>query len=611
MSRRRQTRRLILGLGLVRRVARNSTLVLWLGSLIVGIAAGYGAIGIRLGIQQVQGLLYGFTDERFHTRAMELDWWLLLAMPAAGGLVVGLILQFVMPGRRPQSFAAVIAATALRDGRIRLREGMASAAASVVSLGAGASAGREGPVVHLGATLASALSRGLGLNRSLTLSLVACGVASATAASFNAPMAGVFFALEVILGHYALHAFAPVVIAAVAGTIICRIHIGDYPAFFIPRYDIVSYFEFPGFALLGLISAGVAILFMWSIFYGDDLIGRVTGRLRMPVWTWPVAGGLLLGGIGIGFPHVLGIGYEAVDDALRGAFGLEQLIVLLVLKTAAVSITLGCRFGGGVFGPALFIGAMTGGAFGLVAAMAFPEHAASHGLYAVIGMGAVTAAVMGAPLTTTLIIFELTDDWRLAAALMVAVALSTLVCTRFYGRSIFARQLRRQGLDLVGGRERRLLADRRVEQVMDRRFERLAADMSLDAVQGAMRDAHYSDFVVVDDDGRLVGRLTFPELQEALHEVAEDGAAKDAAGEKASAADIARTRVGFLAAKDDLARALDMLQSSGEPWLPVVETREDRRVIGVLRQADVLVAYNRALLQARAEERGEEPPAAR
>ncbi len=605
-------RRLRVGLGRSRRALRNSTLALWLGSLIVGIAAGYGAIGIRLGIQYVQELFYGFPDERFHTKAMELDWWMILLAPAVGGLAVGLIVHFLLPGRRPQSFGAVIAATALRDGRIRLRDGLVNAGVNVLSLGAGASAGREGPVVHLGATLASVVSRALGVNRSLALSLVACGVASATAASFNAPMAGVFFALEVILGHYALHAFAPVVIAAVAGTILCRIHIGDFPAFFIPRYEIVTFFEFPAFVLLGVVSAGVAIVFMWAIFYGEDMVEKVSGRLKIPVWARPVLGGLMIGAVGINFPQVLGVGYEATDEALRAAFGLDQLIVLLVLKTAVVSITLGCRFGGGVFSPALFVGAMAGGAFGLVAGMIFPDHAASHGLYALIGMGAVTAAVLGAPLTTTLIIFELTDDWRLAAALMVSVAVATLISSQVYGRSFFSRQMRRQGLDLVGGRERRLLRSRHVDEVMDRRFERLRADLSLATVQNAMRTAHYSDFIVVDEEGRLVGRLTFPELQEALHEAdeaaAEAGEDPQVEEKTRTAADIARRRIGYVALHEDLAHALNMLQTSGEPWLPVVDDRDSRKVVGVIRQADVLLAYNRALLQARAEERGEDGP---
>lgn len=624
MAERGLNRRLRIGLGRSRRVLRNSGLALWLGSLLVGIAAGYGAIGIRLGIQEVQALFYGFPDERFHSRAMLLDWWAILLAPVAGGLLVGLVVHFLLPGQRPQSFAAVIEATALRDGRIRLRDGLLNAGVSVLSLGCGASAGREGPVVHLGATLAGFVSRSLGVSRSVAMSLIACGVASATAASFNAPMAGVFLALEVILGHYALTAFAPVVIAAVAGTIICRIHIGDFPAFFIPRYDLVTFFEFPAFLLLGMVSAAVAIVYMWSIFYAQDTIERLSGRWRIPVWARPAIGGLAIGAVGIAFPQILGVGYEAADEALRGAFSLDQLLVLLVLKTAAVAVSLGCRFGGGVFSPALYIGAMAGGAFGLIAAMAFPDHASSHGLYAVIGMGAVTAAVLGAPLATTLIVFELTDDWRLAAALMVAVAVATLICSQVYARSFFSLQLRRQGLDLVGGRERRLLRSRKVADAMDRRFERLRADLSLSTVQNAMRTAHYSDFVVVDEEGRLVGRLTFPELQQALLEAEEERPPAEAAGggdaagadppspppepRPRTAADIARRRVGFLAADETLADALDLLQATGEPWLPVVEDRDSLRVIGIIRQADVLLAYNRALLQARAEERGEDLP---
>ncbi|MEQ9812230.1 MAG: chloride channel protein, partial [Azospirillaceae bacterium] len=342
------------------------------------------------------------------------------------------------------------------------------------------------------------------------------------------------------------------------------------------------------------------------------MVERQSVELPGPRWLHPAAAGVVVGIVALWYPEILGVGYEATDEALRAAFGLAQLIVLLVLKTAVVSITLGCRFGGGVFSPALFVGAMAGGAFGLVAGMIFPDHAASHGLYALIGMGAVTAAVLGAQLTTTLLIIELTDDWRLAAALMVSVAVATLISSQVYGRSFFSRQMRRQGLDLVGGRERRLLRSRHVDEVMDRRFERLRADLSLATVQNAMRTAHYSDFIVVDEEGRLVGRLTFPELQAALPEAdeaaAEAGADPLVEEKTRTAADIARRRIGYVALHEDLAHALNMLQTSGEPWLPVVDDRDSRKVVGVIRQADVLLAYNRALLQARAEERGEDGP---
>ena len=239
--------------------------------------------------------------------------------------------------------------------------------------------------------------------------LLGCGVAAAVAASFNAPIAGVFFALEVVLGHYALRAFAPIVMASVVGTLVTRAHYGNFPAFIIPEYAIVSFWEFPAFILLGAVCALAAIIFTRSVFFVED---RMVKHVPLPRWSHPVVGGLLVGVIAIQFPHVLGVGYEATDAALREQLSLSLMLALIVFKTAATAISLGSGFGGGVFTPSLFIGAMTGSAFGIVASMAFPELAASHGLYAIVGMGAVAGAVLGAPISTFLIVFELVADYE-------------------------------------------------------------------------------------------------------------------------------------------------------------------------------------------------------
>ena len=277
---------------------------------------------------------------------------------------------------------------------------------SAASLGVGASAGREGPMVHLGASLASALAHRLELSPNLSRTILGCGVAAAVAASFKAPIAGVFFALEVVIGHYALSTFAPVVVASVAGTVISHIHLGELPAFILPAYEIVSAWEFPAFFLLGGVSAVIAMIFMWSIIVADDVVERVP----VPGWLKPAAGGLVVGAVAIAFPQILGVGYGATDAALKELIPLTLLIALIALKVVMTAVSLGCRFGGGVFSPPLFIGAMTGGAFGIIATGVFPELAAHHGAYAMVGMSAVAAAVLGAPISTILIVFELTGD---------------------------------------------------------------------------------------------------------------------------------------------------------------------------------------------------------
>ncbi|MEX2408787.1 MAG: chloride channel protein, partial [Rhodovibrionaceae bacterium] len=247
-----------------KRIFRNDQVILSALAVAIGGLAGLGAILFRLGIDAVQWGALGFWGEQVVSGAAQQPWWRLILAPTLGGLVIGLAIHFFMPGRRPQAVADVIEASALNGGRMSLRNGVKAALISAGSIGVGASVGREGPVVHMGGVIGSFVARRLHLGRRLTRTLLGCGVASAVAASFNAPIAGVFFALEVVVGHYALSAFAPIVIAAVVGTLVSRAHYGDFPAFIlVQNYEIASFWEFPAFVLLGVAGAIAALAFMY------------------------------------------------------------------------------------------------------------------------------------------------------------------------------------------------------------------------------------------------------------------------------------------------------------------------------------------------------------
>ncbi|MBT6116393.1 MAG: chloride channel protein, partial [Rhodospirillaceae bacterium] len=458
-----------------RRLRRNNQLVLSVVAAVIGAAAGGGAILFREAIDLIQLGALGVGAEAVYSLALGLPWWHILLAPTVGGLVVGLFIHYALPGRRPHAVADVIEASALRSGHMSLRTGLAAAVASIASIGAGASVGREGPVVHLGATMASWLGQRLHLGRSSMRTVLGCGIAAAIAASFNAPIAGVFFALEVVVGHYALTAFAPIVIAAVAGTIVSRIHFGDFPAFIIPSHEIASFWEFPAFALLGVLGAGIAIALMRSI----DFVQTIGARAPVPAWLRPAGAGLLTGIIALGFPQVLGVGYEATDFALRGEFELWLLIALIAAKIAATAICIGGGFGGGVFSPSLVIGALLGAAYGVIATSAFPELSSGTGAYALIGMGAVAACVLGAPISTIFILFELTGDFELTIAVMIAVVIASLIVQQGHGHSFFTGQLARRGINVRGGREINILRAMPVSRIMDRAVETLAPDASL------------------------------------------------------------------------------------------------------------------------------------
>ncbi len=575
------------------RLTRHEQVVLSILAVVIGCIGGGSAIAFREALGGLQYLFYGFSSESVHTLAAQLAWWHILLATTVGGLIVGLIVEFLMPGKRPHGVAEVMEASALKGGRMGLKAGLGAALVSAVSLGAGASTGREGPVVHLGASLSAFVAARLRLGRSLSQTLLGCGVAAAVAASFNAPIAGAFFALEVVLGHYAMSAFTAIVIASVTGTVVSRIWFGDFPAFTVPAHDIVSYLEFPAFALLGIVSAAVAIIFM----HATDFSAKLAAGSPVPAGLRPAGGGLLVGLIALAFPQVLGVGYEATDAALRDQFGLWLLISLILAKTAATAISLGSGFGGGVFSPSLFLGAMVGGAFGILATDLFPQLSSGHEAYAIVGMGAVAGAVLGAPISTILMIFELTGDYQLTIGVMIATVLASLLARHIFGFSFFTRQLDLRGLNLRSGREQGLLREALVRGVMREDFAAVPHNSAMSVIRKGLQSAPYGELFVIDGDGRLHGTIMLSDLAESAFDTELD--------ELLTAEDVLRHQPPVLAMDDDLEAAMTLMDTVQEPIIAVIDNRESQKIVGYVRQRDVLLAYNRALLRARDEAHGE------
>ncbi len=472
-----------------------SQIQFWFIALAIGIAAGTAALFFRKGINALQERLYGVEDVRvLHSFAEGLAWYWILLIPAIGGLVVGLILHWFTPDGRVRSVADVIEGAALADGRVEQKAGLASALASMITLGSGGPSGREGPVVHLAAVISSRVSDWIKADGITGRDLLGCAVAAAVSASFNAPIAGALFALEVVLRHFAVHAFAPIVIASAAGTVINRLEFGDVTEFMLMDEGTLQFYvELPAFLILGLVSGLIAVAYMRATFWTEDmgnLIQRLTG---LPRWVRPAVAGLILGAIAIWFPHIIGVGYETTSAALTGELLLHEAIVFAILKTAAAAITVGGRMGGGVFSPSLMIGALSGLAFGIIATGLLPNVSGSETLYALAGMGAVAAAVLGAPISTTLIVFELTGDWQTGLAVMVAVSTSTALSTRLVDRSFFLTQLERRNIHLAAGPQAYLLSMFRVGKVMRPMGQEASApeDALLTLVdQGIFTDTH-------------------------------------------------------------------------------------------------------------------------
>ncbi|MDA0997925.1 MAG: chloride channel protein [Proteobacteria bacterium] len=582
----------------LRRLIRNEHLVLVVLALIVGSIAGGAVIGFREAIEFVQSLAFGISTDRLAQHAVTLPAWQILLAPTVGGLIVGILIHKLMPGGRPQGVADVIEASAMRGGQMSSRIGLVAAISSAISIGTGASVGREGPAVHLGASLAGWIGRRLHLSRSLTRTILGCGVAAAVSASFNAPIAGALFASEVVVGQYALKTLAPVVMASVAGTALSQLHFGDASVFFLGDSRIASFLEFPAFMGLGVVSALAAIVMMRAIFLAQGIAADIPA----PAWLKPAIGGLCVGILALGLPEVLGVGYGVVEWSVLGQFSLNILIAIAAAKILATAVALGFGFAGGVFSPALVIGAVTGAAYGIIAASIFPELASGVGVYTLVGMGATAAAVLGAPISTTLIVFEITGDYKLSLAVMLAVVVATELTHHFFGQSFFAMQLNRREIDLKDGFERELLRAISVGDIVENggavERETIGLDLPLSSLRERLSRSSWGELFVVRDDGRLFGTITLGDCGETLFDVNCDSLI--------TALDVARPQPPFLSETDNLEQAIATLRASGEDHIAVVRDKAGMIFTGCLHHRDVMNAYTQALLAVRHEEHNQQ-----
>ncbi len=574
----------------VKHAVRHDHLVLAVLALLIGLAAGGMVIFFREAIKWIQWLHYDTQTDRFYQYAEDLDWWILLLMPTLGGLIVGLLIHWLMPEKRPNGIADVIESYARRNGFISLKTGAVTALTSAASIGCGASVGREGPAVHLGATIASWITQQLHLSRSLSRTVMGCGVSAAVAASFNAPLAGALFASEVIVGHYALRSFAPIVIASVAGTALTRTWFGDYPAFFVSETLFASLWEFPAFVLLGLVSAIAALVLMNGVRFA----GIAARKLPGPPWYRPAIAGFLVGLIALAYPQVLGVGYGATESAMLLHFGFWTLVGIGIAKIVATSLCLGFGFAGGIFSPALVVGAMVGTSYGMIATQVFPDLSSGPDAYALVGMGAVAAAVLGAPISTTLIVFELTGDYALTLGVMVAVVISNEITQNFFCRSFFSMQLRDRGIDLKGAFETEALKSVVVRQVMETQTKGLSPDTPIQNIRKHLQRSTAGELFVVNDEGKLFGTITLADMHDLAFDHRED--------DTAVAATVARKHAPVVSTSDDLGAALEVMQETGEDHIAVVDDVKSLKFIGCVHHRDVMSAYNRVLAQKRHDE---------
>ena len=573
------------------RFLRDSTILgLVLLAVVVGLLGGAGAIVFRILIAEAHELFFGGSE-----RALPfLGDARLILLPAAGLLIVTAIVRRWAPEARGHGVPEVQYAVRRRGGRIRPRVAAIKALASALCIGSGGSVGREGPIVQIGSTLGSAVGGLLGLREGSVKLLVACGAAAGIGGTFNAPIAGVLFAMEVILGTFTARSFGVVVLASVASTALVQSIVGREPAFALLQvFSLVSPLELPLYLGLGVVAGALAVVYVRTLYSLEHVFSRAPGSPYLKA----LVGGLGVGLIGyvsvlyLGGPHLFGVGYQAIEQALGlgklsavgpGQMTLAVLAALAGLKIIATSLTLAAGGSGGVFAPALFIGAMTGGAFGIAVGELAPTLTAPPGAYALVGMGALFAGAAHAPLSSILILFEMTDDYQIILPLMLAVVVSYLVASWLNADSIYTIKLRHLGgtspLQAARGSVLDLVL---VVDAMSPDVHSVTPEVPVIDLVNEFRDETLRSLPVVDRADSFVGLVTATDVQTAL---------VGGSGDRQTAADIMTTSVVSCRPDESLRAVLQRISDQDVAQVPVVAKEDPSRLLGLLRREQILWA---------------------
>lgn len=560
--------------------------IIILTALIVGVGAGLGAVVFRRLIAWIYRLSFvsiaGFLEP--------IAPFQYILIPAIGGLIVGLLIYNFAHEAKGHGVPEVMEAVALRGGRIRPRVALVKALASSVCIGTGGSVGREGPIAQIGSAIGSTVGQLLNLSDERVRNLVACGTAGGIAATFNAPIAGSLFALEVILGQFHATYFGAVVISAVTADVIAQYFEGNLRAFVVPEYTLVSPWELIFYAIMGVIAAVAAVFFTRSLYASEDL----WDKFHLPEYVKPALGGALLGVLGIltfkagGVPLIFGVGYESITGSLMNNFTIQVTFSLLLLKMLATLLTLGSGGSGGVFAPSLFMGAMLGATFGQVVNMLFPSITAPAGAYALVGMAAFFSGAAHAPVTAILILFEMTGDYHIILPLMLATVVSTIVSRILSKESIYTLKLSRRGVHLEQGQDIDVMQGVQVREIMTIDIDFVPPGLPISSLADVFTQTHHHGLPISDNDGNLVGIVTIQDVEKALNE-------PDLENRKVI--DIATTDDLLVAYPDESVwEALRRLSIRDVGRLPVLESRDSRQMVGIIRRSDIVRAYKIAII---------------
>jgi chloride channel protein, CIC family len=561
------------------RVQPSESVVLGGAALVVGLASG---AGVWL-FKQLIDFVYQVAYVNIGTTLSSIGPWLIALIPVIGGLLVGLLLHFFVGEERHHGVAGIMEAVALAGGRLRYKRMPIKAVAAALSIGVGASVGPEDPSVQIGSNLGSMLGQRLHLSDERVRTLVAAGAAGGIAAAFNAPIAGVFFALEIIVGELAGSMFGIVVLAAVISAVFIQAVSGPQPAFKVPAYAFQSAQELPLYLGLGLVAGPIAALYIRALYLAQDAFHG----LHVPRWIKPAIAGALVGVTGLFLPQILGVGYSTIEQILNGAtFSVGLLLALLLAKLIMTPVSIGGGFPGGVFAPSLFLGATLGAAYGTVAQQLFPGLNLAPQAFAMVGMAAVLAGAVHAPLTAIILLFEMTNDYHIILPLMFAVAVSLWLSQRLQRDSVYVHGLARKGIRIQHGRDIEVLESLTVGEVMQTEVTPLHELDALTTAADVFMQTRHHGLPVINGKSELVGILTVQDIERVQ---ANSGIVSQTVGEVC-------TRELLVTYPDEtIGTALRRMGARDIGRLPVVARDRPRQLIGVLRRTDLVRAYDIAL----------------
>ncbi|MCW5736864.1 MAG: chloride channel protein [Enhydrobacter sp.] len=581
-----QARRILLLQGRLRSNEPTQILVCAVFGALVGALIS----GLHYLVDVVHKLAFNLSGEATLSTGLGVDPMRILVVPVAGGLVLGIVVM-IMRRLRPAEVVDPIEANALHGGRMSMTDSLRLLLATFWSNASGVAVGMEAGYSQLGAAILAKVGQYFRLRRSDQRIFVGAGAGAAIAAAFDAPLAGAFYAFELIIGGYSVRALAPVAAATLCATLVERAIVHPTGLFFVGPFPPIPHWFYPMFALLGAASAGYAVLAMQSVTWAE----RLLRRLPLPQWLRPAIGGALVAAMALAVPQVLGSGHGAIQELFDRDLGLVFLLVLLVTKLVASAISLGAGFRGGMFSSSLLLGCLFGAVFGEVIALIVPSLAGQQAVLMLVGMASVAAAVIGSPLTMAFLVLEGTDNFPVTVGVMASVVVASTIVRLTFGYSFSTWRFHQRGIGIRGAYDVGWLADLTVGRLMRADAKTVTETTPLAELREKFPPGAVKRVFVVSETGDYVGSLD----ASALHEGAPTDLSTRTARDVATHGDL------YLLTYENVRTALARFEEKEVESLPVLESPTDRKVVGYLSEQYALRRYNQELERRRSADLGE------